>query len=110
MTNHTPSQIRLVSKLLDKIITTDDAFSWVGSIQLMLTFTISLLSGMWTDAGYFHILQLVGGALFSFSYVLYLWIFLSTYFGGLFMLSLAKPGQYYQVRQRTLSSYSLSAG
>ncbi|KAF9026849.1 MFS general substrate transporter [Hymenopellis radicata] len=56
--------------------------SWVGSIQLMLVMTVGLVSGRLYDAGYFYHLMIGGCSLFIFS---------------LFMLSLAQPGQYYQI-------------
>jgi len=61
---------------------TPSQISWIGSIQYMLPFFVGLFSGKLFDAGHFHVLSLTGNALFIFS---------------LFMLSLAKPLQYYQV-------------
>ncbi|KAJ7240485.1 MFS general substrate transporter [Mycena rebaudengoi] len=63
--NHTPSTI-----------------AWIGSFQLMSPFAFGIISGKLFDNGYFHALEIVGGAIFTFS---------------LFMLSLTKPFQYYQV-------------
>ncbi|KAJ7359411.1 MFS general substrate transporter [Mycena albidolilacea] len=65
LTNHTPSSI-----------------AWIGSFQLMMPFALGIVSGKLFDNGYFHLLQITGGSIFTFS---------------LFMLSLAKPMQYYQV-------------
>ncbi|KAF5375329.1 hypothetical protein D9757_009671 [Collybiopsis confluens] len=65
LTNHTPSSI-----------------AWIGSFQLMMPFALGIVSGKLFDEGYFHIVQIIGGVLFTFS---------------LFMLSLAKPDQYYQI-------------
>ncbi|KAF8916732.1 major facilitator superfamily domain-containing protein [Mucidula mucida] len=56
--------------------------SWVGSVQLMLVLSVGLATGRLFDIGYFYHLMIFGGLLFIFS---------------LFMLSLAQPGQYYQV-------------
>ncbi|KAJ7841849.1 MFS general substrate transporter [Mycena leptocephala] len=58
LTNHTPSSI-----------------AWIGSFQLMMPFALGIVSGKLFDGGYFHAVEIAGGALFSFS---------------VFMLSLAK--------------------
>ncbi|KAJ7892922.1 MFS general substrate transporter [Mycena olivaceomarginata] len=65
LTNHTPSSI-----------------AWIGSFQLMMPFALGIVSGKLFDNGHFHLLQITGGTIFTFS---------------LFMLSLAKPMQYYQI-------------
>ncbi|KAJ6470657.1 major facilitator superfamily domain-containing protein [Mycena vitilis] len=65
LTNHSPSSI-----------------AWIGSFQLMMPFALGVVSGKLFDNGHFHLVQIVGGVLFTFS---------------LFMLSLAKPFQYYQI-------------
>ncbi|KAJ6553096.1 MFS general substrate transporter [Mycena capillaripes] len=57
------------------------SIAWIGSFQLMSPFILGLFSGKLFDAGHFYALQICGGAIFTFS---------------LFMLSLAKPQQYYQ--------------
>ncbi|KAJ7160288.1 MFS general substrate transporter [Mycena filopes] len=64
LTNHSPSSI-----------------AWIGSIQLMLPFALGIVSGKLFDNGHFHLLEISGSIIFTFS---------------LFMLSLAKPFQYYQ--------------
>ncbi|KAJ6603385.1 MFS general substrate transporter [Mycena vulgaris] len=58
------------------------SIAWIGSFQLMSPFILGLFSGKLFDAGHFYTLQICGGAIFTFS---------------LFMLSLAKPQQYYQI-------------
>ncbi|KAF8907996.1 major facilitator superfamily domain-containing protein [Mucidula mucida] len=58
-------------------------FSWIGSVQIMLLFSVGLFSGRAFDRGY---LQLPS------SYRGFLLLSLS-----LFMLSLTKPHQYYQI-------------
>ncbi|KAI0711321.1 major facilitator superfamily domain-containing protein [Earliella scabrosa] len=65
--------------------------SWIGSIQVFLTFSMGLPAGKMLDAGYFHHAQLAGATLYIFS---------------LFMLSLADTDQYYQV----LLSQGVGAG
>ncbi|KAJ7198495.1 MFS general substrate transporter [Mycena pura] len=56
--------------------------SWIGSIQLALQFIVGVFSGKLFDKGYFHPLMVSGSLLILFSS---------------FMLSLAKPHQFYQV-------------
>ncbi|PPQ79082.1 hypothetical protein CVT25_002307 [Psilocybe cyanescens] len=56
--------------------------AWIGSIQLAMPFVIGLWSGKLFDNGHFHVLEILGGILFTIS---------------LFMLSLTQPGKYYQV-------------
>lgn len=56
--------------------------SWIGSTNAFLFDTVGLISGRLYDLGYFYHLLIGGSVLQAFS---------------LFMLSLAKPGQYYQV-------------
>ncbi|KAH7910238.1 MFS general substrate transporter [Hygrophoropsis aurantiaca] len=58
------------------------AISWIGSINAFLFEAIGLISGRLYDRGYFYHLVIGGSLIQSFS---------------LFMLSLAKPGQFYQV-------------
>ncbi|KAJ7876812.1 MFS general substrate transporter [Mycena leptocephala] len=65
LTNHTPSSI-----------------AWIGSFQLMMPFALGVVSGKLFDSGYFHLVEIFGGVVFTIS---------------LFMLSLAKPFQYYQI-------------
>ncbi|KAF8183031.1 major facilitator superfamily domain-containing protein, partial [Mycena galopus ATCC 62051] len=66
LSNHSPSSI-----------------AWIGSFQLMSPFLLGIFSGKLFDDGHFHALQICGGTVFTLSQVL-------------FMLSLAKPQQYYQ--------------
>ncbi|KAG1767654.1 major facilitator superfamily domain-containing protein [Suillus occidentalis] len=61
---------------------TSSAISWIGSLNMFLVTSIGLLSGSLYDRGYFYHLMIVGSLLQSFS---------------LFMLSLSKPDQYYQI-------------
>ncbi|KAJ7475200.1 major facilitator superfamily domain-containing protein [Mycena galericulata] len=56
--------------------------AWIGSCQIALQFVLGLPVGKAFDAGYFHHLMIVGSLVYCFS----LWI-----------LSLAKPNQYYLV-------------
>jgi len=56
--------------------------SWIGSLQLFLTFSMSLPVGKLVDLGYFHHVVFTGSLLFVFS---------------LFMLSLANPHHYYEL-------------
>ncbi|CDO77695.1 hypothetical protein BN946_scf184969.g46 [Trametes cinnabarina] len=58
------------------------AISWIGSINAYLVIASGLLAGRLYDRGYFYYLLYGGSLLLAFS---------------LFMLSLAKPDQYYQV-------------
>ncbi|KAJ7485645.1 MFS general substrate transporter [Mycena latifolia] len=58
------------------------SIAWIGSFQLMMPFALGLVSGKLFDKGYFHALEITGGLIFTLS---------------LFMLSLAKPFQYYQI-------------
>ncbi|KAG1733960.1 major facilitator superfamily domain-containing protein [Suillus lakei] len=61
---------------------TSSAISWIGSFNLFLVTSVGLVSGSLYDRGYFYHLMIVGSLLQSFS---------------LFMLSLSKPDQYYQI-------------
>ncbi|KAG1834840.1 major facilitator superfamily domain-containing protein [Suillus variegatus] len=61
---------------------TSTAISFIGSINTFLGTSVSLVSGTLYDRGYFYHLVVAGSLLQSFS---------------LFMLSLAKPNQYYQI-------------
>ncbi|KZT05812.1 MFS general substrate transporter [Laetiporus sulphureus 93-53] len=56
--------------------------SWIGSLQLFLTFFMGLPAGRLLDKGYFRITTIVGSLLFVFS---------------MFMLSLTDPHDYYQI-------------
>ncbi|KAJ7827453.1 MFS general substrate transporter [Mycena leptocephala] len=58
------------------------SIAWIGSFQLMMPFALGIVSGKLFDNGYFHAVEISGGVIFSFS---------------LFILSLAKPFQYYQI-------------
>ncbi|KAF9265038.1 MFS general substrate transporter [Marasmius fiardii PR-910] len=58
------------------------SIAWMGSLQLALPFLLGLPAGRLFDAGYIHSVIRTGSVLFLFC---------------LFMLSLTKPGQYYQV-------------
>ncbi|KAJ7211156.1 MFS general substrate transporter [Mycena pura] len=58
------------------------SISWIGSVQLMTPFISGPIVGKIFDDGGFRKLEIVGGVIFTFS---------------VFMLSLAKPGQYYQI-------------
>ncbi|KAF7358617.1 MFS general substrate transporter [Mycena sanguinolenta] len=61
---------------------TPSSIGWIASFQLMMPFFLGPFSGTVFDNGGFHALEISGGLLFTFS---------------VFMLSLAKPGQYYQI-------------
>ncbi|QRV86674.1 major facilitator superfamily transporter [Ceratobasidium sp. AG-Ba] len=61
---------------------TSSDIAWVGSTQLCLQFAMGLVSGKLFDAGYFHTTIAAGSFIYTFC---------------LFMLSLAKENQYYQV-------------
>ncbi|KAG2152588.1 major facilitator superfamily domain-containing protein [Suillus bovinus] len=61
---------------------TSSSISWIGSLNMFLVTSVGLLSGSLYDRGYFYHLMIVGSLLQSFC---------------LFMLSLAKPDQYYQI-------------
>ncbi|KAG2359030.1 major facilitator superfamily domain-containing protein [Suillus spraguei] len=61
---------------------TSSAISWIGSTSSFLMTTVGLISGVLYDRGCFHHLMITGSFLQSFS---------------LFMLSLSKPHQYYQI-------------
>ncbi|EGO02296.1 hypothetical protein SERLA73DRAFT_71438 [Serpula lacrymans var. lacrymans S7.3] len=67
------------------------AISWIGSVNAFLVIASGLVVGRLYDRGYFYSLAIGGALLYSFS---------------LFMLSLAKPNQYYQI----FLSQSLGAG
>ncbi|KAI0719438.1 major facilitator superfamily domain-containing protein [Fomitopsis betulina] len=54
--------------------------SWIGSLQLFLTFGIGLVSGKWYDEGYFRIMSVIGTFLIALA---------------LFMLSICDPSKYY---------------
>ncbi|KAG2359611.1 MFS general substrate transporter [Suillus spraguei] len=61
---------------------TSSDISWIGSLNMFLLTSVGLISGPLYDRGYFYHLVVVGSLLQSFS---------------LFMLSLSKPNQYYQI-------------
>ncbi|KAG1731655.1 MFS general substrate transporter [Suillus paluster] len=61
---------------------TSSAISWIGSLNAFLIDAVGLVSGSLYDRGYFYHLMISGSLLQSFS---------------LFMLSLSKPDQYYQI-------------
>jgi MFS family permease len=61
---------------------TSSAISWIGSLNTFLITAVGVISGSLYDRGYFYHLVIVGSLLQSFS---------------LFMLSLSKPDQYYQI-------------
>ncbi|KAG1733986.1 major facilitator superfamily domain-containing protein [Suillus lakei] len=61
---------------------TSSVISWIGSTNVFLLMTVGLVSGSLYDRGYFHHIMIAGSFLQSFS---------------LFMLSLSKPDQYYQI-------------
>ncbi|KAG2149283.1 major facilitator superfamily domain-containing protein [Suillus clintonianus] len=61
---------------------TSSAISWIGSLNTFLVTAVGLISGSLYDRGYFYHLVIAGSLLQSFS---------------LFMLSLSKPDQYYQI-------------
>ncbi|KAJ6460225.1 MFS general substrate transporter [Mycena sanguinolenta] len=65
LTDHTPSSI-----------------AWIGSFQIMLPFFLAPVAGKIFDDGGFHVLEILGGLIFTIS---------------VFMLSLCQHGQYYQV-------------
>ncbi|KAJ4000612.1 major facilitator superfamily domain-containing protein [Lentinula boryana] len=56
--------------------------SWIGSMQLWLVMSSGIISGRLYDLGYFYHLLIGGSIIFVFS---------------LFMLSLAQPGEFYQI-------------
>ncbi|KAJ6605972.1 MFS general substrate transporter [Mycena sp. CBHHK59/15] len=58
------------------------SIAWIGSFQLMMPFLLGPLAGKVFDDGGFHAIEIIGCSIFAFS---------------VFMLSLAKPGQYYQM-------------
>ncbi|KAJ7451634.1 MFS general substrate transporter [Mycena latifolia] len=64
------------------------SISWIGSFQLMMPFLVGVVSGKLFDNGKFHLVEISGGLIFAFS---------------LFMLSLAKPNQYYQIFLRSVA-------
>ncbi|KAF7336531.1 MFS general substrate transporter [Mycena sanguinolenta] len=65
LTNHTPSSI-----------------AWIGSFQTMMPFLLGPVAGRIFDEGGFHVIQILGGLIFSIS---------------VFMLSLCQEDQYYQI-------------
>ncbi|KAJ7130899.1 major facilitator superfamily domain-containing protein [Mycena filopes] len=58
------------------------SISWIGSFQIMMPFLVGVVSGKLFDNGKFHLVEITGAVIFVFS---------------VFMLSLAKPHQYYQI-------------
>ena len=75
-------------------------FRWMGSVQLALPYLLGVPMGKLFDAGYIHSVLAAGSALFVFSCVqsVLRLRFSSHHCVRLFMVSLAKPDQYYQVR------------
>ncbi|KAF8625091.1 hypothetical protein AX15_005570 [Amanita polypyramis BW_CC] len=61
---------------------TSSEIGWIGSVQLLLIYSMGIVSGRAFDAGYFYHITIIATILFTFS---------------LFMLSLTQPQQYYQV-------------
>ncbi|KAG1888569.1 major facilitator superfamily domain-containing protein [Suillus subluteus] len=61
---------------------TSSAISWIGSTNAFLIMTVGIMSGSLHDRGYFYHLMIAGSFLQGFC---------------LFMLSLSKPDQYYQI-------------
>ncbi|KAG1789782.1 major facilitator superfamily domain-containing protein [Suillus plorans] len=61
---------------------TSSAISWIGSTTAFLDLTVGLVAGLLHDRGYFYHLMIAGSLLEVLS---------------LFMLSLSKPDQYYQI-------------
>ncbi|KAF7360506.1 MFS general substrate transporter [Mycena venus] len=61
---------------------TPSSIAWIGSFQLMMPFALGVISGKLFDLGHFHAVEAFGAVVFAFS---------------VFMLSLAKPLQYYQI-------------
>ena len=70
---------------------TPSDIGWIGSIQLFFQFAMGIVAGKLFDAGYFYIMMPCASLLYVFSY---------------FMLSLAKPNQFYQV----FLSHGIGAG
>ncbi|EGO28039.1 hypothetical protein SERLADRAFT_347280 [Serpula lacrymans var. lacrymans S7.9] len=89
------TQTYLASESSSAISTDTDkciiCLSWIGSVNAFLVIASGLVVGRLYDRGYFYSLAIGGALLYSFS---------------LFMLSLAKPNQYYQI----FLSQSLGAG
>ncbi|KAF7347960.1 MFS general substrate transporter [Mycena sanguinolenta] len=61
---------------------TPSSIAWIGSFQLMMPFLMGPIAGKIFDDGGFHAIEIVGGLIFTFS---------------VFMLSLCKEDQYYQI-------------
>ncbi|KAJ7808328.1 MFS general substrate transporter [Mycena olivaceomarginata] len=61
---------------------TPSSIAWIGSFQLMMPSLMGPVAGKIFDAGGFYAVEAVGGLIFTFS---------------VFMLSLCKPNQYYQI-------------
>ncbi|KAF7315044.1 hypothetical protein MIND_00018600 [Mycena indigotica] len=61
---------------------TPSSIAWIGSFQLMMPFFCGPVAGKIFDDGGFHALEITGGVIFTLSS---------------FLLSLAKPNQYYQI-------------
>ncbi|KLO08380.1 MFS general substrate transporter [Schizopora paradoxa] len=69
--------------------------SWIGSVQVFLMMSSGIITGRLFDKGYFHRLMWIGSALVVFS---------------LFMLSLAKPGKYYQILLSQGIAFGIGSG
>lgn len=66
LTNHTPSSIAY-GTIFPTQSNANFLDRWIGSFQLMMPFALGILSGKLFDGGYFHAVEIVGGALFTFS-------------------------------------------
>ncbi|KAF7347110.1 MFS general substrate transporter [Mycena venus] len=80
------------------------SIAWIGSFQLMMPFLLGPIAGKIFDDGGFYMLEAVGCTIFTLSCAAFLLLqtpdpsanlHLSS--SSVFMLSLCKPGQYYQV-------------
>jgi hypothetical protein len=40
---------------------------WIGSFQLMMPFALGVVSGKLFDSGYFHLVEIFGGVVFTIS-------------------------------------------
>ncbi|THU80147.1 MFS general substrate transporter [Dendrothele bispora CBS 962.96] len=60
---------------------TTSQIAWIGSLQICLLYACGVFTGVWFDKGYFNHMLIPGSVVYLVSF---------------FMLSLCKPGQYYQ--------------
>ncbi|CCM00176.1 uncharacterized protein FIBRA_02204 [Fibroporia radiculosa] len=74
---------------------TSSTISWIGSVNAFLVIGFGLVSGRLFDKGYFYYLMIGGSILYSFC---------------IFMLSLTKPNQFYQVFLTQGIGMGLAAG